>query len=422
MEWPRVPLGELVVDMQPGFACQPTATDDGFLQLRTNNVSSDGRIDLTELKRVPATEYQRERYALQRGDILFNNTNSPALVGKTAYFDQEGTYIFSNHMTRIRVDPEIADARYVARYLHWAWTQGVFRGLITQWVNQAAINRNQLSSVGVPLPPLFEQRRIVEILDQADRLRRLRAEADAKADRILPALVTRLLGPPSEWFRDARSGPLAELVDMVSGATPSKANEAYWSGGVPWISPKDMKKDFLADSEDHVSPAAVEESNLKLVEPGSVLIVVRGMILARDVPVALNLAPVTINQDMKALIPKARGITGRFLWASLSVARASLLSLVRTAAHGTRKLDTPELMRFQVVVPAPSKIARIDATVAEHQRSALRRETARQTIARLFAGLLGRAFEGTLTASWREAHMKELLQEMQQQAKALASG
>jgi type I restriction enzyme S subunit len=129
MNWRTEPLSRLATDLQPGFACQPSTDDEAIPQLRTNNVSSDGSMDLSEVKCVPATGVQLERYRLQRGDILFNNTNSPSLVGKTAYFDEEGLYTFSNHMTRIRVDFRVADPRFVARYLHWSWSQGTLRGL-----------------------------------------------------------------------------------------------------------------------------------------------------------------------------------------------------------------------------------------------------------------------------------------------------
>lgn len=169
-----------------------------------------------------------------------------------------------------------------------------------------------------------------------------------------------------------------------------------------------------------MSQLALDETTLKVVEPGNVLIVVRGMILARDVPVALNLIPATINQDMKALVPKTRTVTGSYLWAALRLARTSLQSLVRTAGHGTRKLDTPELMQFPVVVPTSRQLTQVDSDVRHHRLYGERREGARARTDRLFAVLVSRAFDGSLTASWREAHMKELHQEMAHQAKALA--
>ena len=224
-DWPRVRLETIAVDVQPGFACQPTDDPSGIPQLRTNNVSPLGGIDLSETKRVPANDARIKRYSLKPGDVLFNNTNSPALVGKTALFDDDGLFLFSNHMTRIRLAIDIAEPGYVAHYLHWVWKRGIHRGLITQWVNQAAINRRQLSAIQLPLPSLAEQRRIAEILDQADGLRRLRAEADSKASHILPAIFLKMFGDPATNPKGWDTKPFREILTESprNGLSPSSA-------------------------------------------------------------------------------------------------------------------------------------------------------------------------------------------------------
>ena len=56
------------------------------MQLRMNNVSTDGTLDLADTLRVPATKAQVAKYRLLDGDVLFNSTNSPELVGKTTVF------------------------------------------------------------------------------------------------------------------------------------------------------------------------------------------------------------------------------------------------------------------------------------------------------------------------------------------------
>lgn len=96
------------------------------------------------------------------------------------------------------------------------------------------------------------------------------------------------------WIR------LSDLGQFCGGKTPSKQHPAYWSGSIPWITPKDMKQLRLQDSEDHVSHAAVEDG-LALVPPNSLLVVVRSGILRRTVPTAVNVVETTINQDLKAL-------------------------------------------------------------------------------------------------------------------------
>ena len=268
-----------------------------------------------------------------------------------------------------------------------------------------------LRETSVRWVPRSEQRHIVGILDQANRLLELRSEADEKGARVLPVLLTRILGRPETWRSDASCKPLGSLASFVSGATPPKSVAGFWQGGVPWVSPKDMKTDFLLDSQDHVSDAAVQKTNLRLVERGSTLVVVRGMILARTVPLAINLNPVTINQDMKALLPKKEPITGTYLWAALTVAKQQLRSLVRTAGHGTRKLDTPDIMQFRIPLPTPDQLQQVSSAVDTHRHLVESRQEGALAINRLFRLLLSRAFSGSLTSVWREGQAAELLEE-----------
>ena len=170
--------------------------------------------------------------------------------------------------------------------------------------------------------------------------------------------------------------------------------------------------DFLSDSQDHVSQAAVDETNLNVIEQSSTLIVVRGMILARYIPVAINRNPVTINQDMKALVPKTKEITGAYIWATLHLARQKLQMLVRTAGHGTRKLDTPDLMQFPIPSSDPDRLKQVTSLVEHHRLTVEQWQKSKRMLDRVFAVTLNKAFDGSLTASWRNRHMEDLFRQM----------
>jgi type I restriction enzyme, S subunit len=115
-----------------------------------------------------------------------------------------------------------------------------------------------------------------------------------------------------------------------------------------------MKRPEISDAEDHVSLAALDSSALRLIDPVAVLIVVRGMILAHSFPTATTTRQVTINQDMKAL--RCRDSIDPYFLRNLFVGVEShLVSLVDSAAHGTRKLETEVLGRFEVCVPPPKE-------------------------------------------------------------------
>lgn len=357
----------------------------------------------------------RARKEVRAGDVLVStvrpNLNSVALVP-----DELDGEIASTGFCVLRANRELVEPNW---FFYRCQTPEFVAGLVTQMrgANYPAVSDGVVKSSPLPLPALREQRRILELVEQADALRHQRNEADAVAERIIPAVFRKMFGAPITNPKGWPVQPLGQLVDFVSGATPSKERADYWDGTVPWVSAKDMKRLEITDTIDHISESALRETNIKLITPGAVLIVVRGMILAHTVPIALNRAPLTINQDMKALVP-AGDVPVEFLqWALLSQ-HQNLLRLVSTAAHGTRKLDTDALTALQI--PVPTALLEQFARYTREQSLAREcRRSAAEKIETLFAVMLHRAFNGELTARWREAHMKELLTEMEQQVRCL---
>lgn len=201
--WPTKPLGDLAVDLQQGFASRPDGDSMGVPHLRPLNLTEEGTLVDVGTKRVPCAASQLTRYDLRVGDILFNNTNSPNLVGKVAIFKLEGVFVFSNHLTRIRVDSNQVLPEFLQRFLFLLWRNGFFKQQCTQWINQAAFNLEALSSLPVPIPTLIEQERIVRILDEAEILRQLRTTVDERTKHLKKSLLEEMFGDPlaseSKW-------------------------------------------------------------------------------------------------------------------------------------------------------------------------------------------------------------------------------
>lgn len=108
--------------------------------------------------------------------------------------------------------------------------------------------------------------------------------------------------------------PLRSLCQVRHGGTPSKANPVYWSGQIPWVSPKDMKSVSLQDASDHITEEAIENSATSLVPEKSILVVVRSGILAHSLPVAQAARPLTFNQDIKAFMPATDKVDPDYLF------------------------------------------------------------------------------------------------------------
>ncbi|NWO08517.1 MAG: restriction endonuclease subunit S [Alteromonadaceae bacterium] len=151
---------------------------------------------------------------------------------------------------------------------------------------------------------------------------------------------------PAHWeiFR------LKQLVKVQGGATPTKERLDFWDGQIPWVSPKDMKKDRVSDSADHITKKALSEAGLSMVSPGVVLVVVRGMILAHSIPVAITEVPLTINQDMKALTPCGQ-LSSEYMLLLLAGIKDAIFSYIDSSAHGTKKLEWERFENIQLPLP-----------------------------------------------------------------------
>ena len=162
--WQRVTIGDICADVRPGFASgKYNSGGSGVPHLRPMNINREGKIDLTVIRSVA----QSNDIELKAGDILFNNTNSAELVGKTAVISlQESGFAFSNHMTRIRPESGI-NSVFIAKQLHLLWMSGYMRHRCTHHVNQASISSKTLANtIPILLPPTAEQTRIVNKLEK----------------------------------------------------------------------------------------------------------------------------------------------------------------------------------------------------------------------------------------------------------------
>jgi type I restriction enzyme S subunit len=188
---------------------------------------------------------------------------------------------------------------------------------------------------------------------------------------------------------------LSEIVEFTSGGTPSKANPTFWDGDVPWFSAKDIKKPRLTDSADHICESVFTATSLRRVPANTVVLVVRGMILAHTVPIAVLAVEAAINQDLKALLPK-QDVDSTFLAAMLRAQHSTILSQVSTAGHGTKKLDSRVLESIRIPLPELDEQRRIAAVLdlAAGQRTAIESMLGLQD--ELIGSLQARAFRGEL--------------------------
>lgn len=404
-EWPIVRLGDIVVDIQPGFAQRPGKDDSGIGQIRTHNVTPEGQLCLTGLKYVTPSEKEAFKYLLQNEDIIFNNTNSEEWVGKTALFDIDEPLLFSNHMTRIRVDKRNIIPEFLARYLHFLWKIGFSRSRAKRWVSQASIDQRELMSFKLALPTIVEQKRILEIIKQADAVRIHRGEFLKQAKHLPIALFSEMFGDPDprvnqRWDVET----LAKITQVETGGTPSRAKAEFYKGTIPWVKSTELIDGRINQTEEAITEFALERSNAKVFPVGTVLLAMYGQGQTRGRTGLLEIAA-TCNQACAAILPNDEILPDYiFVWFQCSYERIRALgrggqqknlnlNIVRSLKIPKPPIDTQEkFSRMLVLLDAITKKA---SDVATHYDKVLNQ-------------IISTAFFGELTKSWREAHRKEL--------------
>lgn len=311
-------------------------------------------------------------------------------VGKVAIAGSD--LCFSQDITAILPDAQRLDAGYLVQFLK---TQQSYFVRYARGATIKGVTRDVVTDLDIPLPSLTEQRRIASILEKADTLRTKRREALAQLDCLAQSIFVEMFGDPVTNPKGWPMESLTEVCHCYSGGTPSKANAGYWQGTLPWFSAKDLKADNLFDSQDHISPSVIQTTNLKLVPANTVAIVVRGMILAHTFPVSVLRVPATINQDLKALLPK-RPIRAQFLAACIRAQEGFVLEKVSEAGHGTKRLDTLGLQEVRIPQVCDSLQMEFELRYAAVEQLIVKQSTTEAQASSLFASLQHRAFRGEL--------------------------
>lgn len=156
VEWKSFRLFDVVSNTQNGFA-EGKRDENGIAQLRMNNVTRDGRIDLEKVAMIPSRK-GLDRYLISINDVLFCNTNSEDLVGKTVVANKEiENFCFSNHFTRLRANESLVTQKFLYLWLKFHFDIGLFERLCTRWIGQAAVQTESLLRLQIILPSLEEQ-------------------------------------------------------------------------------------------------------------------------------------------------------------------------------------------------------------------------------------------------------------------------
>jgi type I restriction enzyme S subunit len=347
--WSR--LGDICFDFQYGTSKKSDKHGEVAV-LRMGNLQ-DGEVDYNDLA-FTSDASDIEKYSLNKNELLFNRTNSPEWVGKTAIYRGDVPAIFAGYI--ISVKPIIVNPFYLNYLMNSGYHQDVCAQVKTDGVNQSNINAQKLSNFIYPIPPLAEQNRIVAAIASAfaviDEIKRSKADMQAAiaaarskilslairgklvpqdpADEPASVLLERIRaekeslikagkikrnkndsiivrGDDNSYYGELPTGwavcCLHAVGQIVGGGTPRTDELSYWNNGtIPWITPADLSgytEKYISAGSRKISEQGLAESSATLIPPGAVLFSSRAPI--GYIVIAAN--EICTNQGFKSVCP-----------------------------------------------------------------------------------------------------------------------
>ncbi len=413
MSWRTVPLHK-VASLESGF---------GFPRGNQGDENQEFPFFRVSDMNIPGNEVFMKNHSNTVSAAILKELGARAFPAGTVIFPKIGAAI-ATEKKRILTKPATFDNNVMGavpkdavnpRFLYY-W---FLRLKLTDFANPGhvpSIRKSVMEEIPFPVVAPSEQSRIGELLDEADRLRRLRREADAKAARILPALFLKMFGDPARNPMGWPVRPLSAFADTVSRRNPStRPDEMFRYIDIAGV---DGEKGIITTAKTLAGRDAPSRARQVVRWRDTLISTVRPYLRATAL-VPRELDDEIASTGFCVLRPK---IQNGYAWQYQLTRQQWFTEQLNARARGASYPAVTDADIFQLCVPVPTDLALLERFDNEF-------ETISETLAKasnvslkvdeLFNLLLQKAFSGQLTAKWREAHMKEVLAEMEQQAHAL---
>ena len=165
--WKVATIGDVVTEARYGTS-KPAVEGGKYPYIRMNNITSDGHLDLNDLKYIDIPDDEIEKCVVRKGDVLFNRTNSVELVGKTAFFDLPQDMVIAGYIIRLRLSEKMLP-EVLVQYMNLEALKKILRSMAKGAVNQANINAQELQSIKLYIPDMDLQKQFIEMKGQIDK-------------------------------------------------------------------------------------------------------------------------------------------------------------------------------------------------------------------------------------------------------------
>ena len=187
MGWEKNELGNMCKEVRYGTS-KPATENGKYTYLRMNNITFEGELDLANTKTIDISDEELPKCSVQKGDILFNRTNSIELCGKTCLYKLDETMVIAGYIIRVRVNEKL-NPQYVSTFFNTKSIKKLLREMAKGAVNQANINAQEMQSIQIPVPPIALQNEYDGFVQQIDKSKFAVQKSLEKAETLYKSLM-----------------------------------------------------------------------------------------------------------------------------------------------------------------------------------------------------------------------------------------
>jgi len=377
--WQKQHLDELV-EILSGFAFD------------SNRFADSGELPIVRIRDVipgySTTFYIGDydpKYIIQDGDIL---------IGMDGEFKRAcwkgGNALLNQRVCRISVSNQDLDKAYLFHFL-----PGALKVIedSTPFVTVKHLSVKNIRDIGIPLPPLEEQKRIADILNRAEALRAKRRATLAQLDELIKSVFIEMFGDLDENPKKWDIKKIGDIAEVKTGGTPSRDIEGYWHNAtLPWVKTAELKENIIYETEEYISELGFQNSNVTLLPKGSILIAMYGQGKTRGRTAKLGIQ-VTTNQACAAILPSDKYDTD-FLWTFLRLSYDALRNLGQ--GGNQPNLNLSMVKGFKVYIPPIENQKEFSKILLSIEKMRQFQQQSLFEIDDLFNSLMHEAFTGRL--------------------------
>lgn len=342
------------------------------------------------------------------GTVIFPKIGAAIATGKKRILVQEST--FDNNIMGL-IPTEIIESSFL---YYWLLTINLIN--ISNKGPVPSIRKTTIENINLQLPTRSEQKRIVEILDQADALRKKRIEADKIAERIIPALFYNMFGDPVKDWKNIDKIQIKSLIQKVYRRNPNdNPNKIFNYIDISGI---DGNKGEITTFKTLLGSEAPGRAR-QIIKQNDVLIST-----VRPYLRATALVPEILDNQICStgfcVLRSKQNYGFGYLYALTRIKWFTQVLNMKARGASYPAVTDKDIYNVEILFPKDKlKLLAFDKNVVDVLSLQKKRNNSLRMIDDLFSQLLEKAFSGELTAKWREAHMQELLREMEVQSRYL---